>query len=430
MDAEAIGGLLGTLGVVVFGWIWPLRLAYRAAARAGRSPHWLWFGVYPFVAWIVWAVLRRQPQALRCSACDSPLKAGVRFCASCSTAVPLDATPAAEVSSVDWLRAQARCVSCSSPVKLAANACSSCGAAAPRVPCPKCGSEETATRRDRRAIWAAVLLLAPLGAVVNRYTDPRTGAIVPPATWGGAVEWIGALLPAIWAGFLVYRAFTPRGYVVRCSSCGATDHPPVSPALRSRTIPSGAGERAAVSQRPSTVAGAEARSETHAEPKPPVASADASPRATTAEARSLGTPDAVILADANQFLRYRAASRAKVDAQAALMDGLLTRPDAPPVKAVLLRSADPGDEFAWLIVKSGTQGSIAEMRAYAGFGPTFKSLFGDQPFSIVWADHIAENCPGPGEAVTPLGRERYARIAQDIRQGKYVVERHLGAARA
>jgi hypothetical protein len=32
--------------------------------------------------------------------------------------------------------------------------------------------------------------------------------------------------------------------------------------------------------------------------------------------------------------------------------------------------------------------------------------------------------------VTSLGRERYERLAQDIREGKYVVERHLGAARA
>ncbi|MEO8452094.1 MAG: hypothetical protein ABI647_20050 [Gemmatimonadota bacterium] len=140
--------------------------------------------------------------------------------------------------------------------------------------------------------------------------------------------------------------------------------------------------------------------------------------------------DAITLVDANQFLRYRAASKAKVDAQAALMDRLLTRADAPLVKAVLLRSVNPSDEFPWLIVKSGTHASIAQMRAYAGFDATFASLFGDQPFSIVWADHIAENCPGPGEAVTPLGRERYARIAQDIVAGKYVVERHLGAAKS
>jgi hypothetical protein len=44
----------------------------------------------------------------------------------------------------------------------------------------------------------------------------------------------------------------------------------------------------------------------------------------------------------------------------------------------------------------------------------------------VWADHIAENYPAPGEAVTPQGRERYAEIAQAIRDGKYVVERALG----
>jgi hypothetical protein len=112
------------------------------------------------------------------------------------------------------------------------------------------------------------------------------------------------------------------------------------------------------------------------------------------------------------------------------MDALLARHDAPPVKAILLRSVDPNDEFPWLIVKSGTHGALAEMRGYAGFKETFKSLFGDQPFSIAWADHIAENCPGPGEAVTARGREEYARIEHGISAAKYVIERHIGAGRS
>lgn len=140
-----------------------------------------------------------------------------------------------------------------------------------------------------------------------------------------------------------------------------------------------------------------------------------------------GTGASLPLAEANQFLRYRAGSQAKVDAQASLMSALLVRPDAPPMRAALLRSTDPSDEFPFLIVKSGKRETIAAMRAYSGFDATFKSLFGDQPFSIVWADHIAENCPGPGETVTPLGRERYAQIAKDIQEGKYSVVRHLGA---
>ncbi len=154
------------------------------------------------------------------------------------------------------------------------------------------------------------------------------------------------------------------------------------------------------------------------------------PGASAEKDLSRGTPDAITLADANQFLRYRADSRAKVDAQVALMDALLTQPDVPAVQAALLLSVAPNDEFPWLIVKSGTHGAIAEMRTYAGFDETFKSLFVDQPFSIVWADHIAENCPGPGEAVTPLGREKYAHISQAIADGKYLLERHLGEARS
>jgi uncharacterized RDD family membrane protein YckC len=136
------------------------------------------------------------------------------------------------------------------------------------------------------------------------------------------------------------------------------------------------------------------------------------------------------LADANQFLRYRASSRPKVDAQASLMDAVLMRSDAPPMKAALLRSADPNDEFPWLIVKSGTRETLNAMRGYAGLDPTFKTLFGDQPFSIVWADHVSENCPAPGEAVTPLGRERYLQVERALLEGKYVLERELGVPRS
>jgi hypothetical protein len=158
---------------------------------------------------------------------------------------------------------------------------------------------------------------------------------------------------------------------------------------------------------------------------PPFAPSVPAPRSPASQA-GWGTGASLSLAEANQFLRYRAGSERKVDAQVSLMNALLVRPDAPPMRAVLLRSTDPGDEFPFLIVKSGMWEAIAAMRTYSGFDATFKSLFGDQPFNIVWADHIEENCPGPGEAVTPLGRERYAQIAKAIQEGKYSLVRHLG----
>jgi hypothetical protein len=150
------------------------------------------------------------------------------------------------------------------------------------------------------------------------------------------------------------------------------------------------------------------------------------PPAPSAGAAGLATGALFPLAEANQFLRYRAGSEAKLDAQASLMDTLLRRPDAPAMKAALLKSADPDDEFPFLIVKSGTRDVVAAMRSYFEFDAIFTGLFGDQPFSIVWADRVAENCPGPGETVTPLGRERYAQIAKAIQEGGYRVVRHLG----
>lgn len=139
------------------------------------------------------------------------------------------------------------------------------------------------------------------------------------------------------------------------------------------------------------------------------------PRATTA----------ITLGQANQFLRYRIGSKEKLEAQVTLMQALLGRTDAPRIAVIVLRSTDPDDEFPWLLVKSGTFQGIGEMRGYAPFKEVFNQLFGDQPWSIAWADHISENCPGPGETVTKLGQERYAQIARDILSGKYTVERRV-----
>lgn len=180
---------------------------------------------------------------------------------------------------------------------------------------------------------------------------------------------------------------------------------------------------------PPSVAAAPSKAVEH--PTAPVIPATSDQRADTPrkESHSVGAPDTVALEEANQFLRYRAESRAKVDAQAALMNAVLARPDAPRLRAFLFRSSDVNHEFPWLVVKSGTPATIAAMRNYGGYSVAFAGLFGDQPLSITWADHIAENCPGPGESVTALGRERYAQVLQEIRGGKYVLERQIGGSR-
>jgi hypothetical protein len=132
--------------------------------------------------------------------------------------------------------------------------------------------------------------------------------------------------------------------------------------------------------------------------------------------------------EANQLLRYRAASKAKADAQIAFTDALLACDGAPKVRLVLFRSADAQAEFPWLILKAGTTSAI---HSYAGSGDNsdrvFASLFGDQPRSIIWADHVAENCPRPGEAVTERGRQVYEQLIRDLREGRYVVDRIVRA---
>jgi hypothetical protein len=131
-----------------------------------------------------------------------------------------------------------------------------------------------------------------------------------------------------------------------------------------------------------------------------------------------------LLLEANQLLRYRAASKAKADAQIAFTEALLSRQGAPKLRLVLFRSADPQAEYPWLVLKAGTFEAI---HSYAGSSDesdrTFASLFGNQPRSIIWADHIVENCPRPGEVVTQRGRQVYEQLTQDIRDGRYVVER-------
>ena len=42
-------------------WIWPIFLGIKTAKEKGRSPHWMWFGVYPIGGWIALAVLRSLP---------------------------------------------------------------------------------------------------------------------------------------------------------------------------------------------------------------------------------------------------------------------------------------------------------------------------------------------------------------------------------
>jgi uncharacterized membrane protein YhaH (DUF805 family) len=284
-------------------------------------------------------------------------------------------------------------------------------------------------RIGRRTFWLTFLSLALIAitlVVTVAAQDPR--GLDGPGFW---ILWIPLYTCALWVGlatqvkrwhdldlsgwFVLVGIIPIAGPLLALAACGF---------IKGTSGPNRFGD---VPHQPMTMAVVDDQSAASTQITSRI-SASIVPTTRTSEA-GLSPPAEEVLAEANQFLHYRAASRAKVDAQASLMDGLLARADAPRVRATLLRSADSSHEFPWLIVKSGTHRHISEMRSYGGFEETFRRLFGDQPTSIVWADRIAENCPGPGESVTPLGRERYARIVEDIREGKYVVERRLGESR-
>lgn len=234
MNNDVISGLVGLLVVVALGYILPISMGLIEARRRGLSPHWLWFGIYPFVGWIVWAILRKRPALARCSSCNSVLRPGARFCSVCSKPLTGEAEAVAQSmqhspQSVSWAKAEVRCVKCSTPVKLASNACSSCGAPSPRVQCPSCGSSQTTTKRDTASIWAAVVFLVISGGNVNRWTNPITGQIRTPQTFGDAIEFAAMLLVICVGVYFIFRAFTWRGFVVRCADCRKKAKPGPTP---------------------------------------------------------------------------------------------------------------------------------------------------------------------------------------------------------
>ncbi len=80
-DFLAVMGCLVAIGCL---WILPIVLGVQAAKRNNRSPHWMWFGVHPFGAWIAYILLRFLPPGKQCSACGVKAGAGAKFCPSCA----------------------------------------------------------------------------------------------------------------------------------------------------------------------------------------------------------------------------------------------------------------------------------------------------------------------------------------------------------
>lgn len=53
-----MGYLAATLAIIYFVWIYPVLRGISLAKAKGISPQWMWFGLHPLGAWIVFLVLR------------------------------------------------------------------------------------------------------------------------------------------------------------------------------------------------------------------------------------------------------------------------------------------------------------------------------------------------------------------------------------
>lgn len=76
--------IIGAITLFLAFWIVPIVLGIRAAAAKGISPHWMWFGLHPFGAWIAFFVIRLgvRPRK-RCPQCAETLLSHAKTCAYC-----------------------------------------------------------------------------------------------------------------------------------------------------------------------------------------------------------------------------------------------------------------------------------------------------------------------------------------------------------
>lgn len=90
---QSVGCLLAILCL----WVLPVYLGLKAARRNHRSPHWMWFGLHPFGAWIAFLVLQYSAPQKACSQCGERVKAHAKICPYCTT--PFGESPAPVVLS-------------------------------------------------------------------------------------------------------------------------------------------------------------------------------------------------------------------------------------------------------------------------------------------------------------------------------------------
>jgi len=215
--AEALARLFSILIVGVLGYWMPIRLGLREARARGVSPHWLWFGIYPFVAWAVWAIVRRRPMLKACPSCGHRIGAGDRFCPGCRSEVPPEVGSASS-RIIKWSSASITCSKCNAQVRLTDPICTKCGTPTPSVGCPKCRSPRTALLSRRTALIVSGIVILCLGSIpVNRVSEQAKYRYF---TYGEVIEFLAGLLVTAAGAIAIYQAFTWRAYQVNCQDCG------------------------------------------------------------------------------------------------------------------------------------------------------------------------------------------------------------------
>ena len=150
----------GLLIIVI--WLIPIILGVRCAKRKGISPHWMWFGLYPFFGWIAYAIIFFSGSDFtKCPSCDSVCSRLSRFCLKCKAEIPLGTKPLFR-----WRRSQVQCATCRGFIKIGSSFCSSCGAPTPRLICPGCGSSETTLRSGGGYLLGTSIGLLIVGGLI------------------------------------------------------------------------------------------------------------------------------------------------------------------------------------------------------------------------------------------------------------------------
>jgi hypothetical protein len=95
--AIAIMAILFVL-ILLGAWISLVVFGIKAAIKKNRSPHWMWFGVHPVGALVVFIVMMVIEPLKLCPRCARPTPTGAQVCPYCAcslVAAPPGAPPAA-----------------------------------------------------------------------------------------------------------------------------------------------------------------------------------------------------------------------------------------------------------------------------------------------------------------------------------------------